>query len=125
MNKQQLKITGITSTLIIVASILFFTLNYLLPYVGGAIFISTLLIGFLPPYLAGGKHPMHKIESFSLSFIALGIMSSALLTITYSTILFYSILVVLPLLFPVVLFFSYLAFRINDKKVFRVKDFFR
>lgn len=125
MNKQQLKIYGVSLTLLIVALLSYLSLKYLLPYVGGSLLLIILIIGFLPPYLAGGKHPMHKLESCGLSFITLGLTALGLLLLTYQSILFFSILFVLPLLLPIVLLLSYIAFRINDKKVFRVKDFFR
>jgi len=121
MNKNQLKITGVFSTLLLSASLLALSTNYCPNYVQTILYIIAILIGFLPPYFSGGKYPMSKNETLKLSFISFGLALISLFVFAYESSMFRTLLIAAPLVW----LFSYLAFRVNDRRVFKVKDFFR
>lgn len=125
MNRQQYKISAITSTLILSVLLLFATTNLYPNHVLITICILPFIIGFLPTYMVGGKHPMPKTESYNLSFTTLGLSLLVFIIFAFKNINLLDILLTGLLAAPVVWVSSYLAFSINDRRIIKVKDFFR
>jgi uncharacterized protein YndB with AHSA1/START domain len=122
MNKIQLKITGVATTLLISGLLISISINYFGEYGWTAFCLIPVLIGFLPPFIAGGKHALTKKESYQLSFLSLILALLALLIFAFEGMI--CIAMVLPLAIPIVWLSSYIAFRINERRVFKVRDFF-
>ena len=114
MNKNQLKITAATITLIISIALVLVAKNYFQSFVWLALGFLPLLIGFLPTYIAG-KIPMTKQEGYKLSFVTLGFIVLILLPYFIESGLLSALVVIIPLVSPIVWLFSYLAFRINNR----------
>ena len=122
MNKQTSKIFGVGLTLLVSTILIVLSINYFKEYGFTVFLFIPVLIGFMPPFIAGGKYPMSKKESFKLSFITLFLALISLLLFAFEGMI--CIAMVLPLVVPIIWLFSYLAFRINDRRIFKVRDFF-
>lgn len=125
MNKNKSKIIGVVSTLIIAGLLFALSINHIRDNIWIIPITISALIGFLPPYIAGGKHPMPPRETYAHSFTTLGVATIMLLILNHTNMIVLLVFLKLPLVVGVVWIFSHLAFRINDKKIIKVKDFFR
>ncbi len=123
MNKNESRIVAVALTLLTASALITLSILYFKEYGWTVFCFIPMLIGFLPPYMAGSKYPMTSKESIKLSFITLLIALAALLFFAFEGMI--CIAMVLPLVVPIVWLFSYLAYRINDRRIFKVKDFFK
>lgn len=125
MNKQQLKIVVSTLTIIISAILLIASMNYYQDYLITTLCITAAMVGFAPPFFIGEKFPMPKQAYFKYSFITLIMALIVPLLFVSNPLMLLNLVKVSFFAFPIVWFFSYLAFRINDRRIIKVKDFFR
>lgn len=111
--KKNVKIFSIVVTLITSFLLGFISIDYFGDY-GWTVFVFIpLLIGFSPPFLIGKIKYISKSESYSVSFLTLGIASVCLLVFAFEGLI--CIAMAIPIMIPLVLIGSYLGYKINSK----------
>lgn len=112
--KKNVKVFSIVVTLIISFLLGFISIGYFGDY-GWTVFVFIpLLIGLLPPFLIGKIKYIPKSESYSVSFLTLGIACACLLVFAFEGLI--CIAMALPIMIPLVWLGSYIGYEINSKK---------